>query len=248
MIVVAQQHGNEAISSNGMISLIRALSSNAKEAKYIRSELTVYIVPRVNIDGFDATPTGEPWRYNVDPNVCPPAPEPCPPFSSRNRGYDINRYHPYLTAYPLDNPNTDAPDNANPVPESLNCRWLYDMAGGAADVEVVLDLHGQGTPLDANRDMVFSSTLWPTATPTADDTGSGPSSMRPRSCPRRLYRLRSMPGTRSPTQIPASMLAGRNPGSRGMHTGSSAPPPSFLSIAWWGRRRPATWRTSRSGR
>jgi len=45
------------------------------------------------------------------------------------------------------------------------------LAGGAADVEVVLDLHGQGTPLDANRDMVFSSTLWPTATPTADLIG-----------------------------------------------------------------------------
>jgi len=174
MIVVAQQHGNEAISSNGMISLIRALSSSAKEAKFIRDELTLYIVPRVNIDGFDATPTGEPWRYNVDPNVCPPAPEACPPYSSRGRGYDINRYHPYLTDYPLDNPNTAAPDSANPVPESLNCRALYDMAGGADEVEMVLDLHGQGTPLDANRDMVFSSTLWPTATPTADAIGVRP--------------------------------------------------------------------------
>jgi len=174
MIVIAQQHGDEAISSNGMISLIRALSSSAKEAKFIRDELTLYIVPRVNIDGFDATPTGEPWRYNVDPNVCPPAPAPCPPFSSRNRGYDINRYHPYLTDYPLDNPNTAAPDEENPVPESLNVRALYDIAGGADAVEVVIDLHGQGTPLDANRDMVLSSTLWPTATPTADAIGVRP--------------------------------------------------------------------------
>ena len=175
MIVVAQQHGDEAISSNGMVSLIRALSSNAKQAKFIRDELTLYIVPRVNIDGFDATPTGEPWRYNVDPNVCPPSPAPCSvPFYSRGRGYDINRYHPYLTDYPLDNPNTAAPDSDNPVPESLNCRALYDMAGGADGVEVVLDLHGQGTPLDANRDMVFSSTLWPTATPTADTIGVRP--------------------------------------------------------------------------
>jgi hypothetical protein len=101
MIVIARQHGDEAISSNGMISLIRALSSSAKEAKFIRNELTVYIVPRVNIDGFDATPTGEPWCYNVDPNVCPPSPAPCTvPFYSRGRGYDINRYHPYLTDYP----------------------------------------------------------------------------------------------------------------------------------------------------
>ena len=171
MIVIAQQHGNEWITSNGMISAIRALSSSAKQAKFIRDELTVFIMPRVNIDGFDATPTGEPWRYNVDP-FCTASP--CPPFYGRSQGYDINRYHSYLTDYPLDNPNTPAPDSSNPVPESLNCRALYDMAGGADAVEVVIDLHGQSTPLDANRDMVFSSTLWPTATPTADAIGVRP--------------------------------------------------------------------------
>jgi hypothetical protein len=161
MIVIAQQHGNEYMPSNGAIALIRDLSSNAKQAKFIRKELTVIIVPRVNIDGFDATTSGEPWRYNVDPDVC--AAGPCPPYSSRDRGYDINRYHPYLTDYPLDNPNTPLPDDENPVPESLNVRALYDMAGGADDVAVVFDLHGQGTPLDANRDLVTGSTLWPTA-------------------------------------------------------------------------------------
>jgi hypothetical protein len=171
MIVIAQQHGNEWITSNGMISAIRALSSSAKQAKFIRDELTVFIMPRVNIDGFDATPTGEPWRYNVDP-FCTVSP--CPPFYGRGQGYDINRYHSYLTDYPEDNPNTSAPDSDNPVPESLNVRALYDMAGGADAVEVVIDLHGQSTPLDANRDMVLSSTLWPTATPTADAIGVRP--------------------------------------------------------------------------
>jgi len=169
LIAVAQHHGGEYISSNGMVSLIRALSSNAKQARFIRDELTVIVIPRVNIDGFDATPTGEPWRYNVDPDVC--AAGPCPPYSSRNRGYDTNRYNVYLKDYPMDDPNTPDPDADNPVPESLNIRAIYDMAGGADAVEVMLDLHGQGTPLDANRDMVFSSTLWPTATDTADDLG-----------------------------------------------------------------------------
>jgi predicted deacylase len=172
ILVIAQQHGNEFITSNGMVSLIRALSSSAKEAKFIRDELTVIVVPRVNVDGFDATTSGQPWRYNVDPSICPTGP--CPPFYGRNQGYDINRYHPYLTAYPLDNPNTAAPDTANPVPESLNVRALYDMAGGAAAVEAVIDLHGQATPLDANRDMVTISTLWPTATSTADAIGVRP--------------------------------------------------------------------------
>jgi predicted deacylase len=171
MIAVAQQHGNEWISSNGMISLIRALSSSAKEAKFIREQLTVIIVPRVNIDGFDATTSGSPWRYNVDPSCTV---SPCPPFYGRSQGYDINRYHSYLTDYPLDNPNTAAPDANNPVPESRNCRAIYDMAGGADAVEVVIDLHGQGTPLDANRDMVTTSTLWPTATETANAIGVRP--------------------------------------------------------------------------
>jgi hypothetical protein len=173
LITIAQQHGNEWITSNGMISLARQLSSNSKENEFIRDQLTVYIVPRVNIDGWDSTTTGNPWRYNVDPDVC--AAGPCPPYSGRNQGYDINRYHPYLLDYPFDNPNYPAPfpgntpDDLNPVPESLNVRALYDMAGGAAKVAVVIDQHGQGTPLDANRDMVFSSTLWPTATAAADE-------------------------------------------------------------------------------
>jgi hypothetical protein len=154
-----------------MISLIRALSSNAKEARFIRYELTVIVIPRVNIDGFDATLTGWPWRYNVDP-FCTVSP--CPPYYGRGQGYDTNRYNPYLTLYPLDNPNTPAPDANNPVPESLNIRAIYDAAGGANAVDVMLDLHGQSTPLDANRDMVFSSTLWPTATTTADAIGVGP--------------------------------------------------------------------------
>jgi predicted deacylase len=172
ILIVAQHHGNEYITSNGSVSLIRALSSNAKEAGFIREQLTVIVVPRVNIDGFDATPSGEPWRYNVDPDVCSTGP--CPPFYGRNQGYDTNRYNPYLTNFPKDNPNTPAPDSDNPVPESLNVRAIYDTAGGADAVEVVIDLHSQATPLDANRDMVFSSTLWPTATPTADDLGIRP--------------------------------------------------------------------------
>src|SRR5512143_1347938 len=48
------------------------------------------------------------------------------------------------------------------------------MAGGADEVEVVIDLHGQATPLDANRDMVTVSTLWPTATETANELNIRP--------------------------------------------------------------------------
>ncbi len=90
------------------------------------------VMPRVNIDGFDATLSGSPWRENVDPSL--PAPAPCPAFYARGRGYDINRYHSYLVSDPLDDPNTGpvgVGQGDNPVPEALAARAAYDAAGGS---------------------------------------------------------------------------------------------------------------------
>jgi predicted deacylase len=175
MMVIANQHGNEYVVSNSAIEVIRALTSNSDAARAIRDELTITIMPRVNVDGFDATPTGAPWRYNVDPTACVSGP--CPAFYSRGQGYDINRYHSYLLADPLDDPNTGPVGvgrGDNPVPEALAVRNAYDAAGGPGKVEVMMDLHHQGTRIDAEGDMVTGSTLWPNATATADELGIRP--------------------------------------------------------------------------
>ncbi len=174
MVIVANQHGNEYTVSNSAVELIRALTSNAAGAKEIRDALTLTIMPRVNIDGFDATPIGEPWRHNVDP-FCTVAP--CPAFYEPGRGYDINRYHSYLVSDPKDDPNTGpvaVGQRDNPVPEALAVRSAYDAAGGAAGVDVVMDLHHQGSKTDADGQMVTGSTLWPNATATADELGIRP--------------------------------------------------------------------------
>jgi predicted deacylase len=174
IMIIANQHGDEFVVSNSAVELVRALAGNSREARFVREQLTVTIMPRVNVDGFDATPIGEPWRQNVDPNVCPTGP--CPAFYTRNRGYDINRYHSYLVDDPRDNPNTGpvgVGQGDNPVPEALAARGAYEAAGGADAVEVVIDLHHQGTPLDAQGDMVTGSTLWPNATGTAAALGIG---------------------------------------------------------------------------
>jgi predicted deacylase len=170
IVIIANQHGNEYVVSNAAVEIVRALTSSAAGAKAIRDELTVTVIPRVNIDGFDATPTGSPWRYNVDPFDCTT----CPAFYAPNQGYDINRYHSYLRSDPRDDPNTrpvGTGQGDNPVPEALAVRNAYDAAGGPDRVEVVLDLHHQGTRIDANGDMVTASTLWPNATATADALG-----------------------------------------------------------------------------
>ncbi len=180
MVVITEQHGDEYITSNGMVALIRTLSANSKEAKFIREQVSLYVMPRSNIDGFDWTPIGEPWRYNVDPTVCTTGT--CPPFYGRGQGYDINRYNSFWIDYPYANPNkiganglpVPGTETANPVPESKNNRWVYNLAGGANKVDVVIDLHGQATPITADGDMVTVSSLWPTATPTADQLGIRP--------------------------------------------------------------------------
>ena len=170
MVVIANQHGNEFTVSNSALELIRALTSNAAGAKAIRRELTLTVIPRVNVDGFDATPTGSPWRYNVDP-FCSAN---CPAFYEEDQGFDINRYHSYLTGDPLDDPNTGPVTTGqgdNPVPEALTVRNAYDAAGGGDEVEVVLDLHHQGTYRDPDGSMVTAATTWPNATETADELG-----------------------------------------------------------------------------
>jgi predicted deacylase len=170
MVIIANQHGNEFTVSNSALEIIRSLTSNAAGAKAIRDELTLTIIPRVNVDGFDATTTGSPWRENVDPFTC----SPCPAFYRNNRGYDINRYHSYLKSDPLDDPNTGpvaTGQGDNPVPESLTVRDAYDAAGGGDKVEVVLDLHHQGTYVDPDGSMVTAATTWPNAFGTADALG-----------------------------------------------------------------------------
>jgi len=127
----------------------------------IREAVTLTVVPRVNVDGFDAevedafgnTP---PWRQNYDP-FCVTGP--CPPFYQRGRGYDINRYHSYLQEADID-PYVGGP---NPVPESLAMRELYD----ERQPLVVIDFHHQGSYVDPNGNLITGSTLWPNATATA---------------------------------------------------------------------------------
>ena len=121
LMFIANQHGDEYIVSNAMISVIRGLAGGSAQAAAIRDALTVTIVPRVNVDGFDADVTDlagntTPWRQNFDTS-CPAFCE----FYQAGRGYDINRYHSY-SASAYDHPYQPGPDTNNPVPEAIAMR------------------------------------------------------------------------------------------------------------------------------
>jgi hypothetical protein len=189
-LIIAQQHGDEMETTDSAIALIRTLVNNSAGSKLVREQLTVVVVPRVNVDGFDGeNPDGTPitnatgtvtppWRENYDPRFTV---NPLPAFYVRGRGFDINRYHAFRPECPLDNPNfpnftTVAgvtsceqppadnldPTKGNPVPEAKNVRWLNDQFAPV----VALDMHHQGTRVHDGK-MITASTLWPTAIVTA---------------------------------------------------------------------------------
>ncbi len=185
-LIIAQQHGDEMETSDSALNLVRTLVNNSRESQAIRAALTVVVVPRVNVDGFDGekadgTPITDaagnvpPWRQNYDPRFTA---NPLPAFYARGRGYDINRYHAFRPECPLDNPNypnlttgvvscetkdidTSGPylvSEGNPVPEAKNIRWINDQFRPV----VALDMHHQGTRVHDGQ-MVTASTLYPTA-------------------------------------------------------------------------------------
>jgi predicted deacylase len=193
-LIIAQQHGDEMETSDSAIALIRTLVNSSAASKRIREKLTVVVVPRVNVDGFDGekpdgTPitnaTGTqipPWRENYDPRFTV---NPLPAFYARGRGYDINRYHAFRPECPLDNPNF--PNITSGVVscesqdvDSQGPYGIADLARGNPVPEaknirwlndqfrpvVALDMHHQGTRVHDGK-MITASTLWPTASATA---------------------------------------------------------------------------------
>jgi len=193
-LIFAQQHGDEMETSDSAVNLVRTLANNSESSKAIRAALTVVIVPRVNVDGFDgenadgspltnaAGTLTPPWRQNWDPRFTV---NPLPAFYSRGLGYDINRYHGFRPECPLDNPNypnfTTAAGVASCETTDIDSTKPYDIATGnpvpeAKNVRwlndrfkpvVALDMHHQGTRVHDGF-MVTASTLYPTARQTAE--------------------------------------------------------------------------------
>ncbi|MPZ63362.1 MAG: hypothetical protein GEU93_19180 [Propionibacteriales bacterium] len=166
VMFIANQHGNEFVVSTGMVEVVRALSGSSKAAQDIRDALTVTIVPRVNVDGFDAdivdlNGNTTPWRQNFDV-VC----EAFCGFYAEGRGYDINRYHSYFESA-FDHPYQPGADTNNPVPEAIAMRLLWD----ERQPEFAVDFHHQGTYVDDEGRMITGSVMWPNAVEEADRLG-----------------------------------------------------------------------------
>jgi hypothetical protein len=154
IMIITQQHGNEVMTTEAALKLIRFLSTGSNKAMEILDELYVLIVPRVNLDGAEMY-----WRYNVDPDA--PARNTAEGFYTSwapGIGWDINRYH-WVTDWTLStlyqNHPVDYPEN--PVPEAvavINAFKSYQPLW-------IADFHHQGTYATDEGDSITSSILWP---------------------------------------------------------------------------------------
>jgi hypothetical protein len=153
VMIITQQHGNEAMTTETALKLIKFLSTGNNQAMEILDYLYVLIVPRVNPDGAEMY-----WRYNVDPDA--PARNTANGFytsSTAGVGWDVNRYH-WLDWTESDLYNYDPvgyPEN--PVPESVA---VIDTFKKYAPIWLA-DFHHQGTYVTDEGENVTSSILWP---------------------------------------------------------------------------------------
>lgn len=154
VFVITQQHGNEPTGTEAVLTnLLSLLGNNGSVAQDILDELTVHVVPRVNVDGAEI-----PQRYNVDTDA--PSRDTSEGFFtawSDGVGWDINRYHD--PAWEESRLYQNHPDEypENPVPEAV----AVQEAVNEVDPLWIADVHNQGTYKDDDGDMINSSIFWP---------------------------------------------------------------------------------------
>ena len=162
---IANQHGDEYVVSEGMLSIVRTLAGNSTQAKEIRNALTVTIVPRVNVDGFDGDVVDS--RGSTTPGGRTGIPRASPSASSTSPVVVTTSTATTYSASAYDHPYKPGADTENPVPEAVAMRLLWD----ERQPSVVVDFHHQGSHVDDDGRLITGSIMWPNATEEAERLG-----------------------------------------------------------------------------
>ncbi len=182
VMIMTQQHGNEPMTTEAALKLLKKLGAGGKDVKAILDELYVLIIVRVNPEGaelftrgnadFEAPPRDSRGCFDADGNVDPALVDQgrgvfsttyVDPDGNLLSNYDINRYHwPQWTQSWQIRCNPTLPGrhfdpNQSPVPEAravVNAFEVYRPTWMA-------DFHHQGTYVTEDGENVTSSILWP---------------------------------------------------------------------------------------
>ncbi|SDI00556.1 M14 family zinc carboxypeptidase [Alteribacillus bidgolensis] len=132
ILFLTQQHGNEAMITEGALELVKKLSTNSEQVKEWAEEVNVLIVPRLNVDGaegdvnFDISNYvggGQSTRYNANEA-------------------DLNRDH-----------------NTLAEPET---RAFHEEVLQQYNIDYLIDFHHQDTQSAIDDEYVSGSMLYPT--------------------------------------------------------------------------------------
>ncbi|KGP92238.1 carboxypeptidase [Pontibacillus chungwhensis BH030062] len=133
ILFLTQQHGNETLTTEGALQLIKYLTNNSKEVKHIIDNVNILVAPRLNVDGaegdvnfsLDDYVSGTHTRYNAN-------------------GVDLNRDHV---------------DRKQPETKALHENVLQKYS---PDYMIDLHHQGTQTTLGDTGELVSGSILYPT--------------------------------------------------------------------------------------
>ena len=182
VMIMTQQHGNEPMTTEAALKLLKELGTGSKNVQGILDELYVLVVVRVNPEGaelftrgnadFDAPPRNSRGCFDAVGNVDLARIDQgrgvfsttyVDPDGNLFSNYDINRYHwpDWSQSWQIlcnpGLPGSNFDPNQNPVPEAeavVNAFQDYMPLWMA-------DFHHQGTYVTEDGENVTSSILWP---------------------------------------------------------------------------------------
>ncbi|MEV7792021.1 M14 family zinc carboxypeptidase [Streptomyces sp. NPDC087512] len=164
VLVQTQIHGNEMHGTEAALELLKQWGSNSPAAKELRKNVTVVVIPRLNVDGgeLDQRQNDMTWNDVVTDFPQLAGASPAWNYNSRVGGFDVNRdFNPDLDYVPAaeDFPGDSADTGWYITPEARTSRDVYrSLEREFGTVDYFVDLHNQWSCY-ATEDMESMSPL-----------------------------------------------------------------------------------------
>jgi len=160
ILLQSEIHGNEKTGTVALLNLLKSLSTNSKEAKKIREEVTIVFMPMMNPDASEADKRRNSMTWDEAVRDFPQLASAKPSWNyldrgisqsynyGENPGFDVNRdFNPNLNYVPeaQDFPGASNKPGWFITPESQTSRDVYKaLKEEYGNVDVFVDLHHQG--------------------------------------------------------------------------------------------------------
>lgn len=160
LLVQSEIHGNEKTGTVAILNLLKSLSTNSKQAKAIREEVTIVFMPMMNPDASEGDKRRNSLTWSEVVEDYPQLSDATPSWNyldrgisqsydyGANPGFDVNRdFNPDLTYVPeaQDFPGASNKPGWFITPEAQTSRDVYkSLQDEFGNVDVFVDLHHQG--------------------------------------------------------------------------------------------------------